>query len=138
MSRDNTINVGGSVSQASLLAGDQNKVKQSFQANTEGTAQPKTEDLQRSLEEIRALLSKITTPDRNKLDRALDDAKDEAAKPEPDKAEVADAVNRVVKYAKAAEDIGQVATDLQGPLSTIAGWVGAAAPIAARLFGLSP
>jgi hypothetical protein len=137
MSRDNIINIGGGVSQASIIAGDNNQVKQSVRARTNDDRQLGIEELQRSLGEIRTLLANLSAPDRPKLDRALADAADEAAKADPDKTEVAGALQRAVKYAKAAENIGEVAAQLQGPLTTIAGWVGVAVPAAARLFGLS-
>ncbi|MBV8094774.1 MAG: hypothetical protein JO110_16425 [Acetobacteraceae bacterium] len=43
-------------------------------------------------------------PDRGRLDRAMQDAVEETAKPEADKTEVGNALERVTKCAKAASD----------------------------------
>jgi hypothetical protein len=95
-----------------------------------------TEEIMQALQTLRALLEKLDTTDRGKIVRALDDAQEEAQKPTPDKEEVAGALERAVKYAKTAQGVGEVVVELQRPLSIIAGWIGATAPIASRLFGL--
>jgi len=58
------------------------------------------------------------------LGSAIEDAADEAAKPEPDKEEVGDALERAVKYAKAAEDFGEHAEKLLPRLAALASWLG--------------
>ena len=65
-------------------------------------------------------------PDRGKLDRAMQDAVEEAAKPQPDKDEIGSAVGRAVKYAKSAEDFGNHLEKLLPRLTAIASWAGAA------------
>lgn len=134
--RNNSISIGGSVSQSSVVAGDQNEVRQSWEVRAVAPKEGQSEEIIRSLRELRELVARLDTADRAKLARALDDAQEEAEKATPDKEEVAGALQRVVKYAKAAKDIGQVVSELQGPLSIIADWIGTAAPTAARLFGL--
>ena len=61
---------------------------------------------------IRDLLAKLNVRERGKLDRALEDVSEEAAKPKPDKEEVAGSLGRVVKYANAADDFGEHAAKI--------------------------
>jgi len=82
-------------------------------------------DIQAQLAELRALLAGLNAPDRGKLDRALADADDEAAKPKPDKDEVGGAIERVVKYAKGASEFSDQAEKLVPRLAAIAAWAGA-------------
>lgn len=132
----NSVSIGGSVSQSAVVAGDQNKVQQTREVTPAAPREMKTEELIRALRALRELLERLDTTDRGKIVRALDDAHEEAQKPTPDKEEVAGALERVVKYAKTANGIGEVVVELKRPLSIIADWVGTTAPIAARLFGL--
>ena len=64
--------------------------------------------------------------DRGKLDRAVEDAVDETAKPEPNKEEVGGALERVAKYAKAADDFGEHAEKLLPRLVALGSWLGPA------------
>jgi hypothetical protein len=132
----NLVSIGGSVSQSAVVAGDQNKVQLTREATSGAPGEVDTEEIIRAIRSLREVLEKLDTTDRGKIVRALDDAQEEAQKPIPDKEEMAGALERVVKYAKTAHGIGEVVVELQRPLSIIAGWVGATAPIAARLFGL--
>jgi hypothetical protein len=88
-----------------------------------------------ALREALAELKKV--PDRGKLDRAVEDAADEAAKPEPDKEEVGGALERAVKYAKAAEDFGEQAEKLAPRLAALAAWLGPLGHGLLRMAGLS-
>jgi hypothetical protein len=85
-----------------------------------------------ALREALAALQKV--PDRGKLDRAIEDAADEAAKPEPDKEEVGGALERAVKYAKAADDFGDQAEKLLPRLAALASWLG---PVGHHLLALA-
>jgi hypothetical protein len=89
-----------------------------------------------ALREALATLNKV--PDRGKLDRALEDAADEAQKPEPDKKEVGGALQRAVKYAKAADDFGDHAEKLLPRLAALAAWLGPLGHSVLSMVGLSP
>jgi hypothetical protein len=88
-----------------------------------------------ALREALAALNKV--PDRGKLDRALEDAAEEAEKPEPDKEEVGGALGRVVKYAKAADDFGDHAEKLLPRLAALAAWLGPVGHSLLSMVGLS-
>jgi hypothetical protein len=132
----NSVSIGGSVSQSAVIAGDQNKVRQTREVTVGVPSERATEEIMQALQALRELLERLDTTDRGKILRALEDAQEETQKPTPDKEEVAGAMERVVKYAKTAHGIGELAVEMQRPLSIIAGWIGTTAPIAARLFGL--
>jgi hypothetical protein len=80
---------------------------------------------ERELAELRVLLSAFETPEKGKLDRALQDAEEEAKKPEPDKDEIGSALERAIRYAKSASDFGEQAEKLARPLGALASWLGA-------------
>ncbi len=81
-------------------------------------------DVKAELAALREALAALkNVPDRGKLDRAIEDAADEADKPEPDKEEVGGALERAVKYAKAADDFGDHAEKLLPRLLAGAGVV---------------
>ncbi len=74
---------------------------------------------------IRAALDKLPSPEHGKITRALEDAGEEIAKNKPDKREHGEALQRALTKAK---DAGQIISELEKPVNTIAGWIGSAAP----------
>ena len=132
----NLVSIGGSVSQSAIVAGDRNRIGLAREATPGAPQETYTKEIIRAIGALREHLEKLETEDRGKILRALADAQEEAEKPRPDKEEVAGALERVVRYSKTAQGIGEVVVELQRPLSIIAGWVGTTAPLAARLFGL--
>lgn len=109
---------------ASVVTGDHNKVV--TQASEIALPQANAVDVKAELAGLRDALADLkNVPDRRKLDRAVEDAADEVAKPEPDKDEVGGALQRVVKYAKAASDFDEQAEKLLPRLAALASWAGA-------------
>jgi hypothetical protein len=133
----NLVSIGGSVRRSAIVTGDRNKVELAREAASAAPRETDTEEIIRAIGALREQLENLETEDRGKILRALADAQEEAQKPAPDKEEVAGALERVIRYAKTAHGIGDVVVELQRPLSVIAGWVGTAAPLAARPFGLA-
>ncbi len=82
-----------------------------------------------------ALAELKNVPDRGKLDRAFEDAADEAAKPKPDKEEIGGALERVFKYMKAAGNPTENAGKLLPPLTALAAWLG---PLGHQLLSVLP
>ena len=83
-----------------------------------------TVDIKAELSALRDLLASLNAPDQGKLDRALQDAEEEAAKPEPDKDEIGGAIERAVKYAKGANEFGETVEKLAPRLAAVASWLG--------------
>jgi hypothetical protein len=110
---------------SSVVTGDHNVVTTTMKQVTLPPAD--TVDVKAELAALRELLTELkNVPDRGKLDRAMQDAVEGTAKPQPDKAEVGGAVERVVRYAKAADDFGEHVEKLLPRLAAIASWAGAA------------
>ena len=76
------------------------------QNNTLGTntnaITPSLEEIRLELENLRKIVAGLTIADKTKVERALEDVKDELKKPQPDKQEVAEALERALKTAKKA------------------------------------
>jgi hypothetical protein len=107
---------------SSVVTGDRNTVSTTMTQLP--LPPPETVNVASELAALRELLGKLNVPDRGKLDRAMQDATEETAKPKPDKEEVAGAVGRVVKYAKAADDFGQHAEKLLPRIAALGSWLG--------------
>jgi hypothetical protein len=84
---------------------------------------PDTVDVRAELAALQELVCKLNLQDRGKLNRAIEDATEETNKADPDKEEVADAVGRIVKYAKAADDFDDV-SNLLPHIAALGSWLG--------------
>lgn len=117
-----SVNVGRDMVGSVAQTGDNNVA-----TLTRTTLPPSTSvDMAAVLAELRAVLTARQTPETPKIGRALDDATDEIAKPEPEKAEVAGALERAVGAFKKAGDYAGSADKIIGLVTKAAGWVGAA------------
>lgn len=85
---------------------------------------PETVNIQAEINALREIIAELETSDRRKIDNAFEDAQEELNKPQPDKDEVGDALNRALKYAKKAEGFASVIEKLQPRLSKITAWLG--------------
>jgi hypothetical protein len=117
-----SVTAGGNITGSSVVTGDNNTVSTRMTQYTPPA--PETVDVKAELAAIRDLLAKLNVPERGKLDRALEDVSEEAAKPKPDKEEVAGSLGRVVKYAKAADDFGEHAAKILPRLVALGSWLG--------------
>ena len=81
-----------------------------------------------------ALAELKNVPDRGKLDRAFEDAANEAAKPKPDKEEIGGALEGCLNTLKAAGDFTE-AGKLLPPLTALAAWLG---PLGHQLLSVPP
>jgi hypothetical protein len=137
MSGSNRSVTARDITGSSIVTGDHNTVTTRM---TQHTLPPADQvDVKAELAALREALAALQKmPDRGKLDRALDDADDEAKKPEPDKEEVGGALERAVKYAKAADDFGDHAEKLLPRLAALAAWLGANGHNLLAMLGISP
>ncbi len=117
----NTVNAGD-ITGAAVIAGDNNTASTVFTQHP--APQAETVDLKAELAGLRALLADLRAPDRSKLDNALADADAECAKPHPDKQEIADAADRIVRCAKAADDFSEHAEKIGPRIVAVAAWLG--------------
>jgi hypothetical protein len=136
MSGSNRLVTARDITGSSIVTGDHNTVS----TRMKQIALPPADqvDVKMELAALRAALAELKeVPDRGKFDRAIEDAAEEIAKPEPDKEEVGGALERVVKYAKAADDFGEHAEKLLPRLAALTSWLGPAGRGLLNMIGLS-
>lgn len=85
---------------------------------------------------LRTLMERLILSDFSELNRALNDAGEEAARPAPDKAEVAGALERAVEASKNATNFTQNVTEIGDCVVRIVGWLGPSAGSVLTLLGL--
>ncbi len=121
--QNRSVSIGGSVTGGAIITGDSNTANINFQQVT--LHAPTTVNIQAELNALREILANLETSDRRKIDNAFADAQEELNKPQPDKDEVGDALNRALKYAKKAAGFASVMEKLQPHLTKIIVWLGA-------------
>jgi hypothetical protein len=134
MSGDNRSVTARDIAGSSIVTGNHNTVTTTMKQITLPPADQV--DVKAELLALREALARLqNVPDRGKLDRAIEDAIEETAKPGPDKEEVGGALERAVKYAKAADDFGEHAEKLLPRLMALGSWLG---PVGHHLLAMLP
>jgi hypothetical protein len=117
---NNSIRVGGNAT-GSFVAGDNNRVETAMKQIPD----PATIRIADELAGLRAILVTLKSTDAGKLGRALDDAEEEAKKPNPDKQEVGSALERALKVATKASDFAESGVKLAPYVKGAVAWLGA-------------
>jgi len=118
---ERSISVGGDMIGSSAVTGDHNVVHTEYRA----LLQPvESVDIGAEVRALRELLTTLEAPEQAKLERALADAEDEAAKPEPDRDEIGGALDRAIRYATKANNFAEQATKLKPHLEAACSWLG--------------
>jgi chaperonin cofactor prefoldin len=136
-SGDNRSVIAREITSSTIVTGDHNTVSTTMKQ----IALPAADqvDVKAELAALRDALAELQkVPDRGKLDRAIEDAVEETGRANPDKAEVGDALERVGKYAKAADDFGEHAEKLLPRLAALGSWLGAHGHNLLAILGISP
>ncbi len=81
-------------------------------------------DIKKEIAALKEILAKIETPERKKMDRALEDAEEEAKKDKPDKEEIGGALERVMKYAKLSDNFAKIIGVLKPHALSASAWLG--------------
>jgi hypothetical protein len=97
---------------------------------------PGTIDPRAELAALRDALAGLQTAERGKLDRALQDAEEEAARPDLDRIEIARALRRVLKCARSADDFASQVQSVAPRIAALASWLGPAGRRILSLEGL--
>jgi hypothetical protein len=80
------------------VTGDNNRVSTSMrQVSLPAAAEV---DVRTELAALRRVLAGLKVPERGKLDRAMEEAAEEVAKPHPDREELGGALGRALRYAR--------------------------------------
>ncbi|MGI8569379.1 MAG: hypothetical protein ACR2KT_10080 [Methylocella sp.] len=124
------------IKESIVVTGDKNKV--STKMTWYNLPLPDKVDAKAELAALHELVAKLNLRERGKFERAVEDAKEEIAKSDPDKEEVAGAVGRIVKYAKAADDFDEHVTKLLPHIAALGSWLGTAGDALLRLAGIAP
>jgi hypothetical protein len=124
MNDDRSVHAGGNITGSNIQTGDHSQASLSSVQIPDGTGV----DIAAALAELREVLLGFEGVEATRLCRAMDDAQEEAAKPEPDKAEVADSVGRALRHVERAGKLAENIEKVRGLIVTIGGWLGAAAP----------
>jgi hypothetical protein len=119
---DRSIHVGGSASGNVFQTGDCNIASVRYQHAT--LPPPESVDIRAELAALRGLLAQLDSPDRRKIENALDDAEDELAKSQPDKNEVGTALARALDYAQKAQGFVKAIETFKPHVVSIASWLG--------------
>ncbi len=120
--QNRSVSIGGSVTGSAIVTGDGNTVSVHYQqANL-----PLSEsvDMRAELQALRHALAALQTPDRRKIDNALDEAEEEANKPQPDKDEIGKAMERALSYAQKTEGFTGTLETIAPRVEKAAAWLG--------------
>lgn len=120
--QDRSVSVGGSVTNGVIVTGDRNTASIQNQQTT--LPQVESVDIQHELAILRDLLSNLQTADQRKIERALEDIKEELNKVEPDKDEVGQALDRALNYAQKANGFAEAVDKLRPHIEKVAAWLG--------------
>jgi hypothetical protein len=123
-SGDNRSVTARDITGSSVVTGDNNQISTSMRQYT--LPPPETVDVKAELAALQELVAKLNLRERGKFDRAVQDAVEETGKSEPDKGEVAAALERIVKYAKAADDFDGHVSKLLPHIAALGSWLGTA------------
>jgi hypothetical protein len=126
MANDRRISIHGDAVGNVITTGDSNAVEARVTAGKHEAQlpDPATVDVVRELAAIRAVLEGLRADEARKIGRALDDASEEAAKPQPDKAELGRALDRALGYAKSASAFAAETGKLAPHLRSAVAWLG--------------
>ena len=135
-SGDNRSVTARDITGSSVVTGDNNTVTTTLRQ----VATPPADkvDAKAELAALQELLAQLkNVPNRGRLDRAMQDAVEETAKPAPDKAEVGNALERVAKCAKAADDFTENAEKIVPRLVALGSWLGPAGRAVLNALGVA-
>ena len=121
-SQNRSVSIGGSPIGSAIQTGNSNNASVQFKQTT--LPAPEHVNIRAEIDAIREALAKLETSDRRKIDNAFADAKEELKKPEPDKDEVGQALERALNYGKKAEGFVQLIEKLEPHLTKAIAWLG--------------
>lgn len=120
--KNSSVSVGGSVIGGSVASGDNNTVSVHYQQATLPAVE--SVDIRAELRALHEILSQLQSDDKRKIKNALEDAEEELKKPEPDKDEVGQALDRALGYAEKANGFAEAIDKLRPHVEKSAAWLG--------------
>ena len=120
--QNRSVSIGGSVTGSAIQTGDYDTANINYQQVS--LPEPESVNIQAEFNALREIIAELETSDRRKIENAFEDAQEEIKKPQPDKDEVGEALNRALKYAKKAEGFAGAIAKLQPHIAKTTGWLG--------------
>jgi hypothetical protein len=120
--QDRSVSIGGSIIGGVIQTGDANTASVQFQQAA--LPQPKSVNIQTELDALRQVISHLQSPDQRKIENAFEDAQEELKKPEPNKDEVGQAIDRALNYAQKANGFVEAIDKLRPHVTNAAAWLG--------------
>lgn len=107
------------------VTGDNNKVEGKIAVSgAVGPPPASSVDITRALTELRSILSKLGGEHAGKIDRAMEDATEEAKKANPDRDEIGAALGRAIGYAEKTGELAQHIETITPYLRSVVSWLG--------------
>jgi hypothetical protein len=109
-----------------VTTGNRNKIDAKIEAKLVRTSLPvaSSVDLSKELADIRTILERLGGEHASKVSRALDDAAEEAHKPQPNRDEIGTALNRALDYAKKGAGFAEEVSKLAPHVTSAVAWLG--------------
>ena len=116
----------GPITGSIVVAGSRNTIKAKLRVELTGKPPGADEpvDVRAEFAELKKALEQLQTPDQGKIERALQDADEELAKPEANKIEFGSALKRALDYAGKVASLGDEAVKLAPHINKLATWLG--------------
>lgn len=123
-SRTGAVHIGGSLIGGAVVTGHSNTVTVAYHQTT--LPPPETVDLRTELAAIRQLLSALSSEDRRRMERALEEATEEAERSPPRKEVIGESVEKALTIATKTAGFLDVAEKLRPHINSVTAWLGAA------------
>src|SRR5262249_33579391 len=114
------VTIGGNAIANVIIAGDSNVVSYEQAA----LPPPETVDARGELQAIERALASLRTEDTPRIERAMQDAKDEVARPAPRKDVVGESLERALTIARQADTFKQFVEKLRPHVTNVTSWLG--------------
>ena len=119
---DRRVSIGGDATNNVIQTGDGNVASQQLTQTT--LPSPESVDIQAEFAALRQIFAALQAADQKKIDRALEDAEEEMAKPQPDRDEIGRALERALTYTQQAEGFAGTIGKLQTHVANAVSWLG--------------
>lgn len=126
MSGNRSVNVGRDSLGNAIATGDNNRVNATINVRLTKVELPAASsvDIAKELVKVRTVFEQVGGEHTAKIARALDDAAEEAQKPNPDKDEIGAALERAIEYAKKSNAFAEEASKLAPYVTNAVAWLG--------------
>ena len=123
---ERSVSIGRDAVGSIINTGDNNRVAARINASVVRTSLPPAAsvDIMGELAQIQAILERLGGEHATRIKNAAAEAAEEAAKPEPDKDEVGQALGRALEYARKSSGFADEVARLAPHVRNAVGWLG--------------